>query len=1685
MVVTESSDGPLLPRFYAGRSVLITGGSGFLGKVLIERLLATCPDVHAVLLLMRDKRGHEPLKRLAELKQSQCFDNIRATCPGQLDKLRVVSGDVAKPRLGLDDAALTQLQEVSVVFHNAATIKFWESLETALHQNVTSVVALMDLCDQLPKLEALIHVSTAYSNAEHQRIEERVYDAPVTLDSLRAMVDALPPALLNDLTASRLLEERAWTVCEPWWMRFHRPCSTTSLLGKCTLQQAAGGASLDSLRAMVDALPPALLNDLTASRLLEERAWTVCEPWWMRFHRPCSTTSLLGKCTLQQAAGGASLDSLRAMVDALPPALLNDLTASLLEERAWTVCEPWWMRFHRPCSTTSLLGKCTLQQAAGGASLDSLRAMVDALPPALLNDLTASRLLEERAWTVCEPWWMRFHRPCSTTSLLGKCTLQQAAGGASLDSLRAMVDALPPALLNDLTASLLEERAWTVCEPWWMRFHRPCSTTSLLGKCTLQQAAGGASLDSLRAMVDALPPALLNDLTASRLLEERAWTVCEPWWMRFHRPCSTTSLLGKCTLQPAGGASLDSLRAMVDALPPALLNDLTASLLEERAWTVCEPWWMRFHRPCSTTSLLGKCTLQQAAGGASLDSLRAMVDALPPALLNDLTARFISPKPNTYTFSKALAESMIDSRPSRHYSAAIVRPSEHIHNTYTFSKALAESMIDSRPSRHYSAAIVRPSEHIHNTYTFSKALAESMIDSRPSRHYSAAIVRPSEHIHNTYTFSKALAESMIDSRPSRHYSAAIVRPSEHIHNTYTFSKALAESMIDSRPSRHYSAAIVRPSEHIHNTYTFSKALAESMIDSRPSRHYSAAIVRPSEHIHNTYTFSKALAESMIDSRPSRHYSAAIVRPSEHIHNTYTFSKALAESMIDSRPSRHYSAAIVRPSEHIHNTYTFSKALAESMIDSRPSRHYSAAIVRPSEHIHNTYTFSKALAESMIDSRPSRHYSAAIVRPSEHIHNTYTFSKALAESMIDSRPSRHYSAAIVRPSEHIHNTYTFSKALAESMIDSRPSRHYSAAIVRPSEHIHNTYTFSKALAESMIDSRPSRHYSAAIVRPSEHIHNTYTFSKALAESMIDSRPSRHYSAAIVRPSEHIHNTYTFSKALAESMIDSRPSRHYSAAIVRPSEHIHNTYTFSKALAESMIDSRPSRHYSAAIVRPSEHIHNTYTFSKALAESMIDSRPSRHYSAAIVRPSEHIHNTYTFSKALAESMIDSRPSRHYSAAIVRPSEHIHNTYTFSKALAESMIDSRPSRHYSAAIVRPSEHIHNTYTFSKALAESMIDSRPSRHYSAAIVRPSEHIHNTYTFSKALAESMIDSRPSRHYSAAIVRPSEHIHNTYTFSKALAESMIDSRPSRHYSAAIVRPSEHIHNTYTFSKALAESMIDSRPSRHYSAAIVRPSVVVSSHRDPYPGWIENLAGPSGVVVGCGKGLLHAFPLDHAARADLVPVDITIDTMLAVAWEIATDKSPEVRVYNSSSQENPVTWGTFRATMVEATRVHPFSTVLYYPFIIGVKNSYVYKTLEMLLQTAPLYVANCIAKACGVKLQLSLVTAGERIQAMNRVLAFFATREWEFQTDNVQRLRDRLSPQDRLIYNLDVRVVNWEEHIFNFVKGTRKYLLKEKDDNRPQAKKHMVRLRFINNVVLLLLTILVYRFITLIIRNFVL
>src|SRR6266542_3065364 len=53
--------------FYSGQSILMTGASGFLGKVILEKLLRDCRDITNIYVLLRSKQGVDPRRRVEEL----------------------------------------------------------------------------------------------------------------------------------------------------------------------------------------------------------------------------------------------------------------------------------------------------------------------------------------------------------------------------------------------------------------------------------------------------------------------------------------------------------------------------------------------------------------------------------------------------------------------------------------------------------------------------------------------------------------------------------------------------------------------------------------------------------------------------------------------------------------------------------------------------------------------------------------------------------------------------------------------------------------------------------------------------------------------------------------------------------------------------------------------------------------------------------------------------------------------------------------------------------------------------------------------------------------------------------------------------------------------------------------------------------------------------------------------------------------------------------------------------------------------------------------------------------------------------------------------------------------------------------------------------------------------------------
>lgn len=53
-------------NFYKNKNILITGGTGFIGQLLVDKLLRSCDGINQIYLLVRDKKGKTAAERVDE-----------------------------------------------------------------------------------------------------------------------------------------------------------------------------------------------------------------------------------------------------------------------------------------------------------------------------------------------------------------------------------------------------------------------------------------------------------------------------------------------------------------------------------------------------------------------------------------------------------------------------------------------------------------------------------------------------------------------------------------------------------------------------------------------------------------------------------------------------------------------------------------------------------------------------------------------------------------------------------------------------------------------------------------------------------------------------------------------------------------------------------------------------------------------------------------------------------------------------------------------------------------------------------------------------------------------------------------------------------------------------------------------------------------------------------------------------------------------------------------------------------------------------------------------------------------------------------------------------------------------------------------------------------------------------------
>ena len=84
------------------------------------------------------------------------FQSLRQDQPNVFNKLVAISGDMSLPELGISPADVNMLcDNVTVVFHSAARLKFDDDLKEAIASNVKGPQKVVALCRQLKHLKVV------------------------------------------------------------------------------------------------------------------------------------------------------------------------------------------------------------------------------------------------------------------------------------------------------------------------------------------------------------------------------------------------------------------------------------------------------------------------------------------------------------------------------------------------------------------------------------------------------------------------------------------------------------------------------------------------------------------------------------------------------------------------------------------------------------------------------------------------------------------------------------------------------------------------------------------------------------------------------------------------------------------------------------------------------------------------------------------------------------------------------------------------------------------------------------------------------------------------------------------------------------------------------------------------------------------------------------------------------------------------------------------------------------------------------------------------------------------------------------------------------------------------------------------------------------------------------------------
>ncbi|TVU51227.1 hypothetical protein EJB05_02637, partial [Eragrostis curvula] len=222
--VSHKMDAATVSGCFKDKSILITGSTGFLGKILLEKILRAQPDVKKVFLLVRAADTSAAEKRVSnEIIENELFATLREKYGSYFhsfakEKISTLAGDIIDENLGLESSKILELsEEIDIIVNGAATTNFYERYDVALASNVLGTKYVCKFAKKCPNLKMFLHVSTAYVAGEQQGLflekpfqfgETRKQGCHLDIDAELKLVDSIKAELAHSTGNLEQLERK-------------------------------------------------------------------------------------------------------------------------------------------------------------------------------------------------------------------------------------------------------------------------------------------------------------------------------------------------------------------------------------------------------------------------------------------------------------------------------------------------------------------------------------------------------------------------------------------------------------------------------------------------------------------------------------------------------------------------------------------------------------------------------------------------------------------------------------------------------------------------------------------------------------------------------------------------------------------------------------------------------------------------------------------------------------------------------------------------------------------------------------------------------------------------------------------------------------------------------------------------------------------------------------------------------------------------------------------------------------------------------------------------------------------------------------------------------------------------------------------------------------------------------------